>query len=51
MVNAIVKTMYATEKAYCLIVGSLMTWAEIAIDKSPVMAAAVSALTIYALFM
>ncbi len=51
MINAIVKFMYATEKAYCLTVGTLMTWAETAIDKEPIASAMLTALIIDALFM
>ena len=51
MTNAIIKAMYTTEKAYCLVVGTAMTWAETAVDEAPATSAAVSVLIIYALFM
>ena len=51
MVNAIVKTMYTVEKAYCLVVGTLMTWADEAIENEPIASALLMALVIDALFM
>lgn len=51
IINAVVKTMYATEKAYSLVVGTAMTWAELAVDKAPVTTAVVTALVINYFFL
>lgn len=51
IVNAVVKTMYATEKAYCLVVGTAMTWAELAVEKAPLTSAVVTALVINYFFL
>ena len=51
IINAVVKVMYATEKAYCLIVGTAMTWAETAVDKAPATSAIVTALLINYFFL
>lgn len=51
MTNAIIKAMYTTEKAYCLVVGTAMTWAETAVEKAPLTSAAVTALIINYFFL
>lgn len=51
IINAVVKTMYATEKAYCMVVGTAMTWAETAVEKAPLTSAAVTALIINYFFL
>lgn len=51
MTNAIIKAMYATEKAYCMVVGTAMTWAETAVEKAPLTSAAVTALIINYFFL
>lgn len=50
MVNAIVKAMYATESAYCMVVGTAMTWAETAVEKAPLTSGAVAGAIIYSIF-
>lgn len=51
MTNAIIKAMYATVNAYCMVVGTAMTWAETAVDKAPLTSAAVAALIINYFFL
>ena len=50
MTNAIIKTMYATVNAYCLVVGTAMTWAELAVEKAPLTSGAVAGAIIYHIF-
>ena len=51
IINVVVKTMYATEKAYCLVVGTAMTWAELAVEKAPLTTAVVTGLIINYIFL
>ena len=51
IINAVVKTMYATVNAYSLVVGTAMTWAELAVEKAPLTSAAVTALVINYFFL
>ena len=51
IINAVVKTMYATVNAYCLVVGTAMAWTETAVEKAPITAAVVTALVIDKLFL
>lgn len=51
MINAVVKAMYTTEKIYCIVVGTAMTWAELAVEKEPLACAVVTALVINKLFL
>lgn len=46
MTNAIVKAMYKVVNAYSLIVGTALTWGEIAINKHWFLSALVSAIAI-----
>ena len=51
IINAVVKTMYAVADAYSLVVGTAMTWAELAVEKAPVTTAVVTALVINHFFL
>ena len=49
--NAVVKTMYAVVNAYCLIVGTAMTWAEMLMNEKPLTFAVIGALIINYFFL
>ena len=51
IINAVVKTMYAVVDAYSMVVGTAMTWAELAVEKAPVTTAVVTALVINHFFL
>ena len=51
MTNAIVKTMYAVANAYCMIVGTAMTWAEMLMNEKPLTFAVIGALIINYFFL
>ena len=51
MTNAIVKTMYAVVNAYCMIVGTAMTWSETRMEEKPLTFAVIGALIIHSFFL
>ena len=49
--NAVVKAMYAVVNAYCMIVGTAMTWAETLMEEKPLVFAVIGALIINHFFL
>ena len=49
--NAVVKAMYAVVNAYCMIVGTAMTWSETLMEEKPLTFAVIGALIINYFFL
>ena len=49
--NAVVKTMYTVVNAYCMIVGTAMTWSETLMEEKPLTFAVIGALIINYFFL
>lgn len=49
--NAVVKAMYTVVNAYCLIVGTAMTWSETLMEEKPFTFAVIAALIINHFFL
>lgn len=49
--NAVVRTMYAVVNAYCMIVGTAMTWSETLMEEKPLTFAVIGALIINHFFL
>lgn len=50
MANVIVKVMYGIVNVYSLFVGTVMTWAETAVEKNPYISGIVTGVVIWELF-
>ena len=50
MANVIIKAMYGIVNVYSLLVGTVMTWAETAVEKNPYISGIVTGVVIWELF-